>query len=89
MNNGYKQMSMKDKITIMEDAYAQMEDSNYKKKQLKVKIDKFKSKYDPKVFWSKGTYRKDVHEGFDDAVKARLEAAHQKDLEEQTKEETA
>ena len=89
MNNKYQQISMKDKIAILEDTYTQMEDSNYKKKQLKAKIDKLKSKYDPKIFWSKGTCRKDIHEDSSDAVKARLEAAHQKDLEEQSKEETA
>ena len=89
MNNKYQQISMKDKIAILEDTYTQMEDSNYKKKQLKAKIDKLKSKYDPKVFWSKGTYRKDIHEDPGDAVKACLEAARQKDLEEQSKEETA
>ena len=35
MNNKYQPISMKDKIAILEDTYAQMDDSNYKKKQLK------------------------------------------------------
>lgn len=63
MNNKYSKLSMKDKITIMQDKYEKMDDSDYKKRQLKIKIDELKRKYNPKVFWSKGTYyRKELEE---------------------------
>ena len=79
-----KQTSWKDRIAVLEDKYNQLEDGDYKKKQLWSKIINMKRNHDPKVFWQGKTYRAEVHEGFDEAMKARLEVAHQKDLAEQT-----
>ena len=86
MDNKIFITTWKDKITILEDKYEQMDDNDYKKRQLGIKIADLKRKHDPNVLWSKGTYRKEAN---DEAMKARLEAAHQKDLDEQNKEEAA
>ena len=54
-------MNGKDRITILEDKYNSMEDTDYKKLQLWGKIEMLKRKLTPKIFWdsSKGTYRKE------------------------------
>lgn len=54
-------MNGKDRITILEDKYNSMENTDYKKLQLWGKIEMLKRKLTPKVFWdsSKGTYRKE------------------------------
>ena len=54
-------MNGKDRITILEDKYNSMEDTDYKKLQLWGKIEMLKRKLTPKVLWdsSKGTYRKE------------------------------
>ena len=69
----------KDKIAILEDKYNSMEDTNYKKKQLWSKIEMLKRKLTPKVFWAGSTY---IKENEEEAMKARLEAARQRDIEE-------
>lgn len=76
----------KDKIAILEDKYNSMEDTDYKKKQLWSKIEMLKRKLTPKVFWTGGTYIKKNEE---EAMKARLEAARQKDIEENAAREEA
>lgn len=78
-----KQTSWKDRIAVLEDKYNQLEDGDYKKKQLWSKIINMKRNHDPKVFWQGKTYRAEAQEELDEAMKARLEAAHQKDLAEQ------
>lgn len=83
MNN--KKITLEDKIIILEEKCASLDDGNYKKKQLRNKIDRLKNKI---IFWDssiKGTYNKKQEELKNKGMEYRLEQAHLKDLEEQGK----
>ena len=80
----------KNKLDKMKQEYENMEDSNYKKKQLYVKIKEYTNKYFPKVIWNSniGPCCEEVKKSYKEGLEKRLEEARQKDLEEQKVQES-
>lgn len=78
-------IQLKEKLANLENQYQTLEDGDFRKNQLYIKIKALKAKTEPKTIWSgnKGTYNKTLEQKKSMDLKARLDAAKQKDLKEQ------